>query len=127
MLRARKLRALAVLDSQPLTIQGVADPIPPVTKWVPAYKPGANYFGIFLPKGVPPEVVQTLGRIWDEEVAKSKPIRDYAMERGAVFKPSWGEEAQKRAYTYLQPVAWLYYEGGKAKLSPDTVGIPKPE
>ena len=27
---------------------------------------------------------------------------------------------------YLSPVAWLYYEAGKAKISPDTVGIPKP-
>ena len=27
---------------------------------------------------------------------------------------------------YLSPVAWLYFEAGKAKISPDTVGIPKP-
>ena len=45
---------------------------------------------------------------------------------GAVFGPSWGAEAQKRAMAYLPPVAWLYYEAGKAKISPDTVGIPKP-
>jgi len=36
------------------------------------------------------------------------------------------KEAQDRAFAYYQPVAWLYFEAGKAKVSPDTVGIPKP-
>lgn len=126
MLRAGKLRALAVLDNKPLTIKGLKDPIPPVTKWIPAYKPGSNYFGIFLPKDTPPEVIYTLGKLWIEVVKSSPEIETYAVERGAVFDPSYGETAQKKAMEYLQPVAWLYYEAGKAKISPDTVGIPKP-
>ena len=59
-------------------------------------------------------------------ISKSPEIQTYALERGAVFDPSYGDEAQKKAMAYLQPVAWLYFEGGKAKISPDTVGIPKP-
>jgi tripartite-type tricarboxylate transporter receptor subunit TctC len=126
MLRAGKLRALAVLDSKPLSIKGLADPIPPITKWIPDYKPGSNYFGIFLPPGTPDEVMYTLAKLWLEVVRTSEQIKTYALERGAVFDPSYGETAQKKAMAYLQPVAWLYYEAGKAKISPDTVGIPKP-
>ena len=64
MLRAGRLRALAVLDNKPLTIKGLKDPIPPITKWIPEYKPGSNYFGIFLPPGTPDEVVYTLAKLW---------------------------------------------------------------
>ncbi len=126
MLRAGKLRALAVLDSKPLSIEGLKDPIPPVTKWIPAYKPGSNYYGVFLPKDTPTEIVYTLGKLWIEIVSKSPEIQAYALERGAVFDPCYGETAQQKAMGYVQSVAWLYYEAGKAKVSPDTVGIPKP-
>ena len=126
MLRAGKLRALAVMDSKPLSIKGLAEPIPPITNWIPEFKPGSNYFGIFLPKDVPDYVVTTLGKLWDEVVKTSPEIQTYALERGAVFDPSWGDEAQTKVFSYLQPVAWLYFEAGKAKISPDTVGIPRP-
>jgi tripartite-type tricarboxylate transporter receptor subunit TctC len=126
MLRSGKLRALAVLDGKPLTIKGLIDPIPPITKWIPAYKAGSNCFGIFLPKDTPPEVINTLGKLWIEVVKGSAEIQIYAEERGALFAPSYGQEAQVKAFTYIQSVAWLYHETGKAKVSPDTVGIPKP-
>jgi tripartite-type tricarboxylate transporter receptor subunit TctC len=126
MLRGGKLRALAVLDDKPLSIKGLATPIPPITKWIPSFKPGSNYFGIFLPPGTPKEVVATLGKLWTDVISKSPEIQTYALERGAIFDPSFGDVAQKKAMAYLQPVAWLYFEGGKAKISPDTVGIPKP-
>jgi tripartite-type tricarboxylate transporter receptor subunit TctC len=126
MLRGGKLRALAVLDSKPLTIKGLADPIPPITKWIPAYKAGSNYFGIFLPKGTPPEVTYTLGKLWIEVVKGSAEIQTYAVERSALFAPFYGQEAQAKVFSYKQSVAWLYHETGKAKVSPDTVGIPKP-
>ena len=36
------------------------------------------------------------------------------------------EAAQKAVFPAVQANAWLLFEGGKAKVSPDTVGIPKP-
>jgi len=89
-------------------------------------RPLANYFGIFIPKGVPQEVVDTVNKVWAEVIGKSKKIQQYAVERGAVFAPSFGQDAQDKAFAYYQPVAWLYWEAGKAKFSPDTLGIPKP-
>jgi hypothetical protein len=38
-----------------------------------------------------------------------------------------GQDAQKAALPAVQANAWLLHAGGKTKVSPDTVGIPKPE
>ena len=125
MLKAGKLRALAVLDDNPLNIQGYGI-VPPVTKWIPEFKGAPIYFGIFIPKGVPSDMVQTLGKLWDTVIMKSEKLKKYAAGRGAVFAPSWGDEAQKRAFPKIQEDAWLKWDSGKAKKKPDTVGIPKP-
>lgn len=125
MLKAGKLRALAVLDDNPLNIKGYGA-VPPVTKWIPEFKGAPIYFGIFIPKGVPEEMVQTLGKAWDNVIMKSDRLKEYAAGRGAVFAPSWGDEAQKRAFPKIQEDAWLKWDSGKAKIQPDKAGIPKP-
>ncbi len=125
MIRGKKLRPLAVLSDKPLQLEGYGT-IAPITKWLKDFKSGPNYFGIFIPKGVPQEVIDTVNKAWTDVIMKSKKIQDYAVSRGAVFAPSFGQEAQDKAFAYYQPVAWLYYEAGKTKISPDTVGIPKP-
>jgi len=125
MLKARKLRALAVLDDNPLNIEGYGT-VPPITQWIPEFKGAPIYFGVFIPKGVPDDVIQTLGNAWDNVILKSDRLKEYAAGRGAVFAPSWGDEAQKRAFPKIQEDAWLKWDSGQAKVKPDTVGIPKP-
>lgn len=125
MIRAKKIRPLAVLSDKPLALEGYGT-IPPVTNWIKDFKSGPNYFGIFIPKGVPQEVIDTVQKAWKDVIFNSAKLKEYALSRGAMFDPSYGQEAQDRAFSYYQPVAWLYYEAGKAKVSPDTVGIPKP-
>ncbi|HEY9055453.1 MAG TPA: tripartite tricarboxylate transporter substrate-binding protein, partial [Rectinemataceae bacterium] len=125
MIRGKKLRPLAVLSDKPLTLEGYGT-IAPITKWIKDFQAGPNYFGIFIPKGVPQEVIDTVSKAWESVIMKSKKIQEYAVARGAVFAPSFGEQAQANAFAYYQPVAWLYFDAGKAKVSPDKVGIPKP-
>jgi len=62
----------------------------------------------------------------DEAEKKSEALKKYAASRGALFAPASGEAAQKAVFPAVQANAWLLFEGGKAKISPDTVGIPKP-
>jgi tripartite-type tricarboxylate transporter receptor subunit TctC len=126
LIRGGKLKPLAVLGDQPLVLKGVADPIPPITKWLPQVKAGSNWFGFWLPNTVPQNIRDSIGKAFDKTIKNSKLIQDYCAANGAVFGPSWGAEAQKRAMAWIGPVAWLYFEAGKAKVSPDTVGIPKP-
>jgi tripartite-type tricarboxylate transporter receptor subunit TctC len=125
MIRGKRLRPLATVSDKPLELEGFGS-IPPLSATVPGFTAPANYFGIFVPKGVPPEVVATLQRVWSENIAKSDALKKYATSRGALFAPVSGEAAQKAVFPAVQANAWMLYASGKAKVSPDTVGIPKP-
>ena len=59
MIKAKRLRPLAVVAIQPLTIVGYGT-IPPITDFVKDFPKVTTGFGIFIPKGVPPEVVATV-------------------------------------------------------------------
>jgi tripartite-type tricarboxylate transporter receptor subunit TctC len=125
MIRAKKIRPLAVVGDKSIEIEGYGT-IPPLSQFIPGYKDPINYFGIFVPKGAPPEVAQTLDKIWATEMAKNESLKKYAQARGAMFAPMAGEEAQKAVFPAIQSYAWTQQAAGKAKVSPDTVGIPKP-
>jgi len=125
MIRGKRLRPLAAVSDKPLELEGYGI-IPPLSLTVPGFTAPANYFGIFIPKGVPDEVVKTMERIWAENITKSEALKKYATSRGALFNPQYGEAAQKAVFPAIQANAWVLFEGGKAKVSPDTVGIPKP-
>lgn len=125
MIRGKRLRPLATVSDKPLEIEGYGV-IPPLSQTLPGFTAPANYFGIFIPKGVPDEVIKTVEKIWAENIAKSEALKKYATSRGALFAPLSGEAAQKAVFPAIQANAWLLFDGGKAKVSPDTVGIPKP-
>ena len=125
MIRGKRLRPLATVSDKPLELEGFGT-IPPLAATLPGFTAPANYFGIFIPKGVPDDVVKTVEKAWAETISKSEAIKKYATSRGALFAPSSGEAAQKAVFPAVQANAWLLFNGGKAKVSPDTVGIPKP-
>ncbi len=125
MIRGKRLRPLAVIGDKPLELEGYGE-IPPLSKTVSGLNAPANYFGIFVPKGVPDEVVKTLEKIWAEKIVKSEALKKYANSRGALFNPLSGEAAQKAVFPAVQANVWNLYASGKTKVSPDTVGIPKP-
>lgn len=125
MIRGKRLRALAVLADKPLEVDGMP-PIEPITKTIPTFRTEANYFGIFIPKGVPAEVIATLDKIWAEKMMNNVALKKYSTEKGALFGPQYGDAAKKAAFPAIQGAAWILQDGGKAKVSPDTIGIPKP-
>jgi tripartite-type tricarboxylate transporter receptor subunit TctC len=125
MIRGKRLRPLAAVSDKPLELEGYGT-IPPLSATVPGFTAPPNYFGIFIPKGVPDEVVKTVEKIWTENIAKSEALKKYATSRGALFLPLSGEAAQKAVFPAVQANAWNLFSAGKAKVSPDTVGIPKP-
>lgn len=124
MIRAKKIRPLAVVGDKPLEIEGFGT-VPPLSQFIPGFKDPINYFGIFVPKGVPAEVTATLDKLW-AGLANNEPLRKYAQGRGAMFAPMAGEAAQAAVFPAIQSYAWTQAAAGKAKVSPDTVGIPKP-
>jgi tripartite-type tricarboxylate transporter receptor subunit TctC len=125
MIRAKKIRPLAVVGDKSLDIDGFGT-VPPLSQFIPGFKDPINYFGVFVPKGVPAEVTATLDKIWANDIAKNEALRKYAAGRGAMFAPAAGADAQKAVFPAIQSYAWTQQAAGKAKVSPDTVGIPKP-
>ena len=125
MILGKRLRPLAVIGDKAVEIQGFGT-IEPLSKTLPSLKSPINYFGIFVPKGVPDTVVATLDKIWADKMPGDAALKDYAAKRGAIFSPLSGEAAQKAVFPAVQANAWAQQETGKAKVSPDTVGIPKP-
>jgi tripartite-type tricarboxylate transporter receptor subunit TctC len=125
MIRANKLRPLAVLADEDLNLKGYGT-IPSIKKWLPNMKTLPSYFGIFVPKGVPNEVIQKLDNLWGTVIARSTKLKEYANDRGALFAPYYGKDAQDRVFPFVQFTAWLFWDAGKAKTKPDTVGIPRP-
>ncbi len=125
MIRGKRLRALAVLSDKPLELEGYGV-VPPVTATISGFKPDANYFGIFIPKNVPEPVIKTMDMVWQNVIMKSDALKKYATANGAIAAPTFGDDAVKVAMPAIQTTAWQLQEAGKAKVSPDTVGIAKP-
>jgi len=125
MIRGKRIRPLATVSDRALEIEGYGT-IEPISKTIPGFKAAANYFGIFIPKGVPPEVVATMQKVWNENIANSPAIKAYATNKGALFAPVAGDAALAAAMPAIQANAWLLHSTGKTKVSPDTVGIAKP-
>jgi tripartite-type tricarboxylate transporter receptor subunit TctC len=126
MIRANRIRPLAVIGTEPLELAGYGT-IPPVTGALPDISLATNYFGIWAPKDVPPEVLETMSAVWADKIAGSQALKDYAADRGALFTPYHGEDAHDRAIGMVRQNAWLLYNAGKAAKSPDEVGIERPE
>lgn len=124
-IRAKRLRPLAAVSDKPLELEGFGT-IEPLTKALPNVKVATNYFGIFVPKGVPPEVVATLEQVWNTTIRNSEAVRKYAVSRGALFQPVAGDAAQQAAAPAIAANAWLMHDSGKTKVAPDTLGIARP-
>ena len=125
MIRAGRLRALTVLSNQPLEVEGI-DPVPPITEFVPDFPVAADYFGVFIPVGAPPEVYETVDRVWQEHVMNSEALKSYATERGAVFAPSYGDDALAQAMPVVISEACARVTRGEAVLDPSEIGITCP-
>lgn len=126
MLKAGKLRALAVLADAPLSIEGYDKEIPSVKQWIPDFVTAPIYFGIFVPKGVPQEVVDTLTSIWNDSLKNDQGLKTFAAQNAMIFDPATGETAMKKAFPMVQLDAWLKFDSGDASIDPSTIGIPRP-
>ena len=127
MVRAGRLRPLAVLADQPLTIEGYGE-IPPVTNFIEGDLPRlSTAFGIFIPaEGVPPEVTQTMDAVWAEVIASSDALKSYALQKGALFTPAAGDAARDLVMPEIEADAWSFAAARRTTMSPEALGIKKP-
>jgi hypothetical protein len=67
-----------------------------------------------------------MAQVWDDKIANSKALRDYAADRGTLFTPYHGDDAYERAMGMVRQNAWLLYDAGKAPNDPSKFGMEKP-
>jgi tripartite-type tricarboxylate transporter receptor subunit TctC len=121
-IKGKRLVPLVVMAEKPVTLEGYGE-IPPSAKWLPKMPAPMNYFGIWVHKDAPPAVIQTMEMVWKNRMANSEAVKKYAAARSAIFAPLAGDEAYNEAFKMVRYTAWLYFDAGKAKVSPDTLGI----
>lgn len=124
MIKAKRLIPLAVLSDKPVMLEGFGE-IAPTAKWLPSMPVPMNYFGIWAPKGTPDNVIKTMNAVWEKKMKTSEALKKYANARAALFAPLYGDEAERESFKMVRYSAWLYFDSGKAKVSPDTVKIPR--
>jgi tripartite-type tricarboxylate transporter receptor subunit TctC len=124
MIKGKRLIPLAVLSDKPITLEGYGE-IQPITKWLPSMPAPMNYFGIWCAKGTPDNVVKTMQMVWDNKIKNSEALKKYAVARSALFTPIHSAEAETESFKMVRYSAWLYFDAGKGKVSPDTLGIPR--
>ena len=122
LIKGGQLRPLAALSNQPLEITGI-DPIPPITEWLPDMHTAPDYFGILIPAGAPPEVYATVDQAWQDAIMNSEEFKSYALDRGAVFDPAYGEEALEKAMPVIISEACARVDRGEAIVDPSEFGI----
>jgi len=121
-IKGKRLVPLAVMAEKPVVLEGYGE-LAPTAKWLPKMPAPMNYFGVWVHKDAPPAVIQTMEMVWKNRIMKSEAVQKYAAARSAIFAPLYGEEAQTEALKMVRYTAWLYFDAGKAKVSPDTLGI----
>ena len=124
MLRAKQLRALAVMDNVPLEVDGVGQ-IPPITNWIPEFPSVGSYFGLFLPKDIPSDANESITNAF--KIATSSPaVKKFAADKGSKAVCIYGTEAEKINESAASLISWLLFDNGIAKKSPSDFGIRKP-
>jgi tripartite-type tricarboxylate transporter receptor subunit TctC len=124
MIKGKRLVPLAVLSDKPIMLEGFGE-IAPTAKWLPSMPAPMNYFGIWVPRGAPDNVVKGMSEVWEKRIKNSEALKKYSNARSALFAPLHGDEAERESFKMVRYSAWLYFDAGKGKVSPDTLGIPR--
>lgn len=121
MLRAKKLKALAVMSKEPLVVSGYGE-IPPVMKFIPNHQPLGYLFGLQIPKGIPEIVKITIDEAFDK-ACQSESLKRLADQKGCKAVNIRGKEADEAIERIGSIVNWMFYDIGMAKKSPAEFGF----
>lgn len=124
-IRAGRVRALAVVD----TNEAAAIPgVPPITKDFPAFAkflPWGPFYGVFVKRDTPDDVKAKLVAAFDKG-ATAPEFRKFMEDFGALTMNVSGKEADAFLTKWQSVTTWLLHDAGATKVSPDTLGIARP-
>ncbi|MEN8832904.1 MAG: tripartite tricarboxylate transporter substrate binding protein [Pacificibacter sp.] len=123
--KAGKMRALAVVNTEPVDTLPEA---PAITDALPAmsdFLPWGPFYGVFVKKGTPDDVVATMTAAFDT-AAQSETFTTLMANRGNIVMNMSGQEAVDFLAKWQQVTAWVLQDTGVAKVNPADLGITRP-
>ncbi|MEX0405873.1 tripartite tricarboxylate transporter substrate binding protein [Aquibium sp. LZ166] len=124
LLRAGRVRGLAVLDAEPLA---QFPDIPAITAEYPElgkYLPWGSFQGMFVKRDAPDEVKKTLTDAFAAAMANER-VDDFIQKSGMVKMAISGAEADEFMKRWQSVTSWILHDTGDAKVSPEELGIPR--
>ena len=125
-IRAGKVRALTVFHDE--VIEGL-EGIPLIVDIYPEYKkfmPWGPFYGVFVKKGTPQEVVDILTDAFEKAV-KHPEYQKILVNYGTVPMGISSDEAREYVDKYRSVTSWLLYDAGGTEHSPEEFGIERIE
>ncbi len=120
------VRALAVISTERID---AIDKVPAITEYYPEeyapYLPWGAFFGVFVKKGTPEDIYKTLQDAYLKAFNDPK-FDEFAKTMGGVKLGLTGEAAREYINQNQSVSAWLLWDAGGAKESPEKFGIPRP-
>lgn len=123
--KAGRIKVLGLIDNKPSPLVDAK----PITDDYPAYGkflPWGPFFGVFVKKGTPDEVVAKLQDAY-AKAAEHEDFKKLMDDRGFAMMNIHGEEADTFLKRWQSVTSWLAFDSGAAKKSPEEFGIAKPE
>lgn len=124
-IRAGNMKPLAVMD---VAANEQLPDAPYVTQFNDGYStylPWGPFFGVFVPKGTPDDVVAKLADAYATG-AQHPDFVQLMNDRGFTLMGISGEEADAFLMKWQQGTAWLLQDAGLTKASPEDFGIARP-
>jgi tripartite-type tricarboxylate transporter receptor subunit TctC len=127
LLRSGRLRPLAIMETEEHSFEGIGT-IPPITRGIPelgAHLPLRQFIGFALPADTPPGILEKIEAAFHRAM-ESDEVRHYAKTS---FSELFGYSGEKAAALFAERerlLAWVLYEQGLARHSPENFGIAKP-
>ena len=127
LIRSGKLRALGMLTPDPFTLENVGV-IPSTFSEYPQlsqHLPISQILGFAVPADTPNNAKAVLKEAFDKAM-QTDTVKNWAKENYYTLSGKSGEEAQAIFSRLESLFTWTLWELGDAKVSPESLGIPKP-
>lgn len=123
--KAGKMRALTVVNTEPVDtlpdVPAITDTIPSMDRFLP----WGPFYGVFVRADVPDDVKAKLTDAF-KKAATDDAFLTLMANRGNVVMNMSGQEAVDFLAKWQQVTTWALQDTGAAKVSPETLGIPRP-
>lgn len=124
-IKGGRLRGLAVLRTERVP---QLPEVPAITEMYPdygKYLPWGPFYGVFVKKGTPADVVAKLTDSFLKGATDDR-FKEFANNSGGKLINLTGDDARNYLTKFESTASWLVHDAGGSKKSPEEFGIPRP-